>query len=134
MCTICIESPSRQFDALARLHQQSMLIFATVALSYSKSALESFQWLRGFSWCVLSNDSFSPVYWNLHWIVLKSYILPQRHKRLISEYPKNQIIFVAEGSARRPSMIANLRYTPHLVSILQILRIWILFTRSIRLS
>jgi len=43
-CMICIEGPSQQFDALlARLHQQSMLIFATLALSYPKSALDPFQ-------------------------------------------------------------------------------------------
>jgi len=33
--------------------------------------------------CVLSNDFSSLAYWNLHWTVLKPYILPQ-YKRLIS--------------------------------------------------
>jgi len=42
--TTCIEGLPRQFDALlACLHQQSMLIFATIALDHPKSALESFQ-------------------------------------------------------------------------------------------
>jgi len=49
--------PPRQFDALlARLHQQSMLIFATIALVHPKSALEPFQWLavRSFEWLFLA--------------------------------------------------------------------------------
>ena len=83
MCTICIEGPPWQFDALlARLYQQSMLIFATIILDHPKSALEPFQ--RGSSRYVFSNDSSSLAYWNLRWTVLKSYILPQRHKWLIS--------------------------------------------------
>jgi len=50
MCTICIEGLPRQFDALlVRLYQQSMLIFAMVALGHPKSALELFQRLREFS-------------------------------------------------------------------------------------
>jgi len=41
---ICIKGPLRQFDALlACLHQQSMLIFATIALDHPKSALEPFE-------------------------------------------------------------------------------------------
>ena len=65
MCTICIEGPPRQFDALFGLHQKSMLIFATIALGHPKLALESFQRLRKSSRCVLSSDSSSLIYWNL---------------------------------------------------------------------
>jgi len=101
MCTICIEGPPRQFDALlARLYQQSMLIFATIALS-PKSALKLFQWRS--LWCVLSSDSSSLAYWNLRWTVLKPYILSQCHKRLILgiqrtvdlRYPKNYFCYWA---------------------------------------
>ena len=46
-CTNCIEDPLQQFDGLlARLHQQLMLIFATIVLGHPKSA---FQRLRGSS-------------------------------------------------------------------------------------
>jgi len=44
---------------LVHLHQQSMLIFATIALGHSKSALEPFQRLRG----VLTVHSFA---WLIH--------------------------------------------------------------------
>ncbi|KYM77646.1 hypothetical protein ALC53_11988 [Atta colombica] len=105
LCTICIEGPPRQFDALFDLHQKSMLIFATIVLGHPKLALESFQRLRESSQCVFSSDSSSLIYWNLG--LLKPYILPQRHKYL--GYPKNRIIFVAERPARRPSMFVALR-------------------------
>ena len=37
ICTICIKGSPRQFDALLiRLHQQSMLIFATIALGHQR--------------------------------------------------------------------------------------------------
>ena len=91
MCTICIEGP-RQFDALlARLHQQSMLIFATIALGHPKSAFEPFQRLQRSSRCVLSSDSSSLAYWNLRWTVLKPYILPQRHKQWISGIQRTEL-------------------------------------------
>jgi len=94
MSTICIESLLRQFDALlARLYQQLMLIFATIALGHLKSALST---TAGSSRCVLSSDSSLLAYWNLRWTVLKSYILPQRHNTIDLEYAKNRIIFVAE--------------------------------------
>ena len=103
MCTICIESPPRQFDALlARLHQQSMLIFATIALGHPKSAFEPFQRLQGSSRCVLSSDSSSLAYWNLRWTVLKPYILPQRHKQWISGIQRTELFPLL--SARREGL------------------------------
>jgi len=43
MYTICIQDSPQQFDVLlARLHQQSMLIFVTIVLGHPKSALEFF--------------------------------------------------------------------------------------------
>jgi len=45
---ICIEDLPWQFDTLlARLHQQSMLIFAMIALGHPKSALEPFNEFSG---------------------------------------------------------------------------------------
>ena len=103
MCTICIEGPPRQFDALlARLHQQSMLIFATIALGHPKSAFEPFQRLQGSSRCVLSSDSSSLAYWNLRWTVLKPYILPQRHKQWISGIQRTELFPLL--SARREGL------------------------------
>ena len=100
MCTICIESPPRQLtrrivDSLTP--QQSILIFATITLGHPKSGLETFRGLdslRGSSRCVLSSDSSSLAYWNLRWIVLKPYILPQRHKRLISSIQKTKLFLL----------------------------------------
>jgi len=133
MCTICIEGLPRQFDALlAHLYQQSMLIFATIALDHPKSALESFQWLRRSSRCVLLNGSSSLIYWNLRWTILKPYILPQHHKRLISGIQRIEL-FPSLSTQREGLRSRLFDYTPHLVSIAAILRIW-LFTRSIRFS
>ena len=133
-CMICIESSPQQFNALlARLHQQSTLIFATIALGHPKSTLESFQRLRGFSRCVFLSDSFSLTYWNLHWTVLKLYILLQHHNRLISGIQRTELfpLLSVQREGLRWSRLFD--HIPHLVSILAILRIW-LFTRSIRLS
>jgi len=44
--------------------------------------LEHFQRKMGVL-AVRSFDSSSLAYWHLRWTVLKPYILPQRHKRLI---------------------------------------------------
>ncbi|EGI63374.1 hypothetical protein G5I_08245 [Acromyrmex echinatior] len=87
---------------LARLHQQSMLIFATIALGHPKSAFEPFQRLQGSSRCVLSSDSSSLAYWNLRWTVLKPYILPQRHKQWISGIQRTELFPLL--SARREGL------------------------------
>ena len=63
--------------------------FRNDALGHPKSALELFQRLRGSSQCVLSSDSSSLAHWNLRWIVLKPYILPQRHKRSLVSKESN---------------------------------------------
>ena len=55
------------------------------------SALKFFQRLRGSSRCVFSSDSSSLTYWNFRWTVLKQYILPQRHKRLISGIQRTEL-------------------------------------------
>jgi len=49
----------------------TILIFATIVLSYSKSALSTTAGVLA----VLPSDSSSLAYWNLRWTVLKSYIL-----------------------------------------------------------
>jgi len=91
MCIICIKDLPRQFDALlARLHSQ-FIIFATIVLDLPKSVLGSFRPLQGSSRCVLSSNSSSLAYWNFHLIVLKHYILPQRHKQLISDIQKTEL-------------------------------------------
>jgi len=59
---------------LARLHQQSMLIFPTIALDHPKLALEPVAGILAFF-----RNSSSLAYWNLRWTVLKPYILPQHH-------------------------------------------------------
>jgi len=116
MYTICIEGLPRQFDALlARLHQQSMLIFVTIALGHPKSALEPFQDCRG------PRSAFFQINLLESWTVLKPYILPQRHKRLISN-PKNRII--AESPTQKSSIIAALQlYSAFGFNIATILRI-----------
>jgi len=82
---------------------------------------------------ILSSDSSSLAYWSFHWIktVLKPYILPQRHKRLIS-LSKKLNYSVAERPALRSLMIVALRLYALNFNIAAILRI-LLFTRS-RLS
>ena len=40
--------------------------------------------MRESSRCVLLSDSSSLAYWKLRWTVLKPYLLPKHHKRLIS--------------------------------------------------
>jgi len=73
------------------------------------------------AWALLTTAGASSwVYWNLRWTVLKSYILPQRHKRLISLSKKNWIISVAGF---------NIMLFWELFTRL----LW-LFTRNIRLS
>jgi len=85
-CMICIEDPPQQFDALlVRLHQQSMLIFATLALSYPKSALEPFQLrkfslVRSFEWLFLAGIL------KLSLTILKPYIFCQHHNDWSREF------------------------------------------------
>ena len=116
MCTICTKDPPRQFDTmLTRLHQQSMLIFATIALDHPKSAFEPFQWL-GYLRCVLSSNSSSLAYWNLRWTILKPYILSQRHKWLISGIQRTELfpLLSAQREGLRWSRLFD--YILHLVS------------------
>jgi len=92
MCTICIEDPPREFDCwLVYINNWCKLTDAFRKDCHPKSALEPFQRLRGSSQCVLSSDFSSLVYWNLRWTVLKSYILPHRHKQLISDIQRTEL-------------------------------------------
>jgi len=126
MCTICIEGPPRQFDALlARLHQQSMLIFATIALGHPKWTLSTTAGvfaMRFFEWfffagilepsldCLKAvylaiNDWFSGIYKELNYF-----------------------------RCWAKAFIAALLYSVLDFNIVTILRIWLFINRSIRLS
>jgi len=112
MCMIWIEDFPPQFDALlSRLHPQLMLIFATIVLDLSKSALGSFRPLQESSPCVLSSDFSSLAYWNFRLIVLKHNVINSLG------YPKNRIISVGDRPARRSSIIRLFDYILCLVSM-----------------
>jgi len=120
------EGPSRQFDALlVRLHQQSMLIFVTIA---HPKMFESFQRRRGSSRCILSSDSSSLAYWNLRWTILKPYILPQCHKRLISKEPNYFCCWALSAKAFDARLFD---YSALGFNITTILRILWLFTKAL---
>jgi len=98
-----------------------------------KSVLEPFQRLRGSSQCVLSSDFSSLAYWNLHWTVLKPYILPQRYKRLISDIQRIELFPLLNAQREGLRWSALRLYSTLGFNIAAILRIW-LFTRSVRFS
>jgi len=115
ICTICIEGSPQLFDALlARLHQQSMLIFAMIALGHPKLALKPFQWLQESSRCFRVISSLEP--------------LLDCSKTVYFHTTSNSWFRVKEPNyfrcwARRPSMIAALRlYSARSFNIATILR------------
>jgi len=112
----------RQFDALlARLHQQSILIFTTIVLVIQNQRLSLFNDLRR----VLANRGVffrmtlprwhtrTFDYSNL-WTILKPYILLQCHKWLISSIQRTELFSLL--SVQREGLRSTFDYTPHLVS------------------
>jgi len=65
--------------------------------------------------CVLSSDSSSLAYWNLRWTVLKPYILPQRHKRLILGI-QIELFPLLSVQPKGLRWLRLIEYTLHLVS------------------
>jgi len=108
--------PDATVSIHASLHPSERATIGSIELSHPKS-LEPFQRLRESSQYVLSSDSSSLVYWNLNWTVLKPYILPQRHKRLILGIQKKTKLFSLLSAQREDLRWSRLfDYTTHLVS------------------